>query len=163
LAFGVLAGHSDWAPLYVWALGNAVARTNGTSGYPPGWGGAYFLNTAEWVTQPDGKPDINQYNIAKRLNWATTFLYQQNDPYGERLTPAQIAALKADPLNGGKPMANQDYLLNTRAVLVMASILDKKGLANVRATYPELDQCLAIVNRMVHSIGSMSPRASVVL
>lgn len=162
LAFGVLTGHSDWAPFYVWALGNAVARSNGTSGYPPGWGGAYYLNTVEWVTRPDGKPDQNQFNAAKRLDWGGAFLYQQNDPNGARPTPAQISALKDDPLNGGKAMVGNEYLMNTRAVLVMASILDKKGLANVRATYPELDKCLTNVDRMVRNYGSVNPRASVV-
>ena len=162
LAFGVLTGHSDWAPLYLWALGNAIARTNGTSGYPPGWGGAYYLNTTEWALGPDGKPDQNRYNPAKRLDWATTFLYQQNDPNGARPTPAQIAALKDDPLNGGKAMTGNEYLMNTRAVLVMAAYLDKKGLANVRTTYPDLDKCVTIVDRMVRNAGSVNPRASLI-
>lgn len=162
LSFGVLTGHSDWAPLYVWALSNAIARTNGTSGYPPGWGGAYYLNTAEWVMGPDGKPDQNKYNPAARLDWGSTFLYQQNDPNGARPTPAQMAALKDDPLNGGKAMVGSEYLMNTRAVLVAASVLDKKGLANVRATYPELDKCIANVDRMVRNAGSVNPRAAIV-
>src|SRR6187431_2596566 len=35
LAFGILTGHSDWLPLYLFSLGNVIARTNGTSGWPP--------------------------------------------------------------------------------------------------------------------------------
>ena len=131
-------------------------------GYPPGWGGAYYLNTAEWVMGPDGKPDQNKYNPAARLDWGSTFLYQQNDPNGARPTPAQMAALKDDPLNGGKAMVGSEYLMNTRAVLVAASVLDKKGLANVRATYPELDKCIANVDRMVRNAGSVNPRAAIV-
>jgi hypothetical protein len=163
LAFGVLTGHPDWAPFYVWALGNAIARSNGTSGYPPGWGGAYYLNTNEWVVGGDGKSDQNRYDPAKRLDWGGAFLYQQNDPNGARPTASQIAALKDDPLNSGRAMVGNEYLMNTRAALVMASILDKKGLANVRATYPELDKCIANVDRMVRYYGSVKPRASVVV
>jgi hypothetical protein len=163
LAFGVLTGHSDWAPFYVWALGNAIARSNGTSGYPPGWGGAYYLNTSEWVIGADGKLDQNSYNTAKRLDWNGAFLYQQIDPSGARPTAAQIATLKDDPLNGGKAMVGHEYLMNTRAVLVTASSLDKKGLANVRAAYPELDTCIANVDRMIRNYGSVNPRASVVV
>ena len=60
-------------------------------------------------------------------------------------------------------MVGNEYLMNTRAVLVTASVLDKKGLANVRATYPELDRCIANVDRMVRNYGSINPRASVTL
>lgn len=162
LAFGVLTGHSDWAPFYLWALGNVVARSNGTSGYPPGWGGAYYLNTNEWVVGPDGKPDQSKFDPAKSLDWSGAFLYQQNDPNGARPTAAQIAALKDDALNGGKAMVGNESLMASRAVLVMASYLDKKGLANVRAMYPDLDTCIANVDRMVRNYGSVNPRASVV-
>jgi len=163
LAFGVLTGHSDWTPLYLWALGNAVARTNGTSGYPPGWGGAYYLNTCEWVTKPDGTLDQSQFNASKPLDWYGSFLYLQKDPSSTPPTQAQVAALKADPLNGGKAMAGQEYLMTTRAVLVMAAHLEKKGLANVRAVYPELDKCIATVDHMVRANGTMNPRTSVIL
>jgi hypothetical protein len=162
LAFGVLTGHSDWAPMYVWALGNVIARTNGTSGYPPGWGGAYYLNTHEWVTKPDGTPDQSQFDKSKPLDWHGAFLYQTNDPNGERLTPAQIETLKVDPFNRGRAMVGGEYLMTTRAVLVMADYLDKKGFANVRATYPELEKCIATADRMVRANGSVNPRVSVV-
>ena len=85
------------------------------------------------------------------------------DPNGSPLNPAQIAALKADPLNGGKAMTGNESMMATRAVLVMAAYLDKKGLANIRATYPELDKCVTNADRMVRSYGSVNPRASVVL
>src|SRR5262249_52940209 len=46
MAFGVLTGHSDWAPLYLWALKNAIdrcsnAKTWQQGGFPPGWGTPY--------------------------------------------------------------------------------------------------------------------------
>lgn len=142
LAFGVLTGHSDWTPLYLWALKNAIDRTSGKSGYPPGYGGAYYM--------PGDQPD-----------WKTSWLKGIPTLGGaEPPTAAQIATLNADPLNGGKAMVGGEYLMTTRAALVMASQLDKKGLANVRATYPDLDTCITNVNRMV---GSTNPRASVIL
>jgi len=162
LAFGVLTGHADWVPLYLWALKNAIDRTSGKSGYPVGWGSAYFLNAFEWAKKPDGTYDQGQYDTSKPLDWYGTFLFQQNDPNGRRPTAEEVAALKADPLNGGKAITGQEYLMNTRAVLVMASYLDKKGLANVRAMYPDLDTCIANVDRMVRNYGSVNPRASVV-
>ena len=53
-----------------------------------------------------------------------------------KLSKAQHDALVADPLNGGKAMMGEEYMMTTRAALVMADHLDKKGLAAVRATYP---------------------------
>jgi len=145
LAFGVLTGHADWAPLYVWALGNAIARTNNTSwqqgGYPPGWGGAYYMDIAP--------------------SWYDSFVAMKDGPDGGP-TQAQIDALKVDPLNGGKAMVGQEYLMTTRAVLIMADYLDKQGICNVRGTYPELDKCIQICETMNRSYGSMNPRVSVI-
>lgn len=165
LAFAVLTGHSDWAPLYLWALGNVIARTNGTSGYPVGWGGAYYLNTQEWKKDAQGNWDQSQYDSSKPLDWYTSFLFQANDPNGPTLSPAEIASLKADPFHGGKAMNDQgnEYLMTTRAVIVMAMYLEKLGLVNVRAIYPELDTCFTNVDRMVRNYGLMNARVSVVL
>lgn len=145
LAFGVLSGHADWTPLYLWALKNAIDRTSGESGYPPGYGGAYYM--------PGDQPDW-------KSSWLTGIptLSGAQPP-----TAAQIATLTADPLNGGRAMIGNEYLMTTRAVLVMATYLESKGLANVRAMYPELDTCIANVDRMVRNYGSMNPRVSVVL
>ena len=63
LAFGILTGHAGWAPLYLWCLGNVVARTNGTSGYPPGLGTSYRLNTVA------GGQDA----ALPKFTWAQTF------------------------------------------------------------------------------------------
>ncbi len=144
LAFGVLTGHSDWVPLYLWALKNAIDRTSGKSGYPPGYGGAYYL--------PDA-PD-----------WKTSWLTGVPTLAGaEPPTAAQIAILAADPLNGGVPMYGQEYLMTTRAALVMADYLDAKGLATVRTTYPDFDIALTNITRMFLHGGSVNPRVSVVL
>ena len=146
LAFGVLTGHSDWTPLYLWALKNAIDRTSGQSGYPPGFGAAYYLNGSS--------PD-----------WKTAYLNGIPGLGGaEPATPAEIAAIQKDPLNGGVALRGPAYLLNTRAVLVMAQYLDAKGLANVKAMYPSLDTCVTNVDRMLRNAKiQMYPRASVVL
>ena len=138
LAFGVLTGHSDWAPLYIWALKNAIDRTSGKSGYPVGYGGAYYMDN--------------------KASWYDSFLAMW-PPNAPPPTQAQIEILKADPFNGGKAMTGGEYLMTTRAVLVMGSYLDKKGLANVRAAYPDLDICITNVSRMV---GATNPRVSVI-
>lgn len=155
LAFGVLTGHADWAPLYLFLLGNAVARTNGTSGYLVGYGGAYYMST-----YPHGDTSKPRYT-----SWAQSFA-ELADPTAPNTDPsytdAIIAKLKADQFNGGKAFTGQGYLMSARAVLVMASYLDKKGLANVRQAYPDLDVCIANVQKMHLAYGSVSPRTSVI-
>lgn len=142
LAFGVLTGHADWAPFYVWALKNVIDRTNNTpwqsGGFPPGWGTPYYV---------DAKP-----------TWYDAFVTGNIDVHPSQ---AQIDALKLDPLNGGKAMQGQEYLMTTRAALVMADYLDKNGLANVRAAYP-LDTCLQICTTMNKNYGAMNPRVAVI-
>ena len=144
LAFGVLTGHSDWTPLYLWALKNAIDRTSGQSGYPPGYGGAYYLD----ATQPD---------------WKTAWLKGIANLGGaEAPSPAQVADLTADPYHGGVAMIGAEYLMTTRAVLVMADYLDKKGLAGVRQAYPDFDAGLKNINRMFSNYGRVNARVSVV-
>lgn len=162
LGFGVLTGHSDWVPLYLWALKNAIDRTSGMSGYPPGYGGAYYLNTRPYKLDANGKTIKDDFDITKpQFSWKDAFLYQQIDPESSGLTQAQIDKLMVDPLNGGTAMTGREYLMTTRAVLIMAAHLEKKGIANVRGTYPELDKCIANVARMTR--GSINLRTSVIM
>jgi len=165
LAFGVLTGHTDWIPFYVWALGNVIARTNGTSGFPPGYGTPYYMNRVPWKTDATGKPMPGEFNMtATPFNWAQSADYcMTTDRDGSPLRPEQIAVLKADPLNGGKAMTGIESMMCTRAVLIAAAYLEKKGLANIRATYPELDRCVANADRMVRNSGSVNPRVSLIL
>ena len=155
LALGVLTGHSDWTPLYLWALGNVIARTNGTSGFPPGYGTPYYMGIGP---NGGGSPRFK--------SWAEAFEEIKNsaDPniHNTGLTQAVYDRLKADPLNGGKAFAGQEYMLTTRATLVMADYLDKKGLAQVRATYPDFDGCLYNAHKMVLAGGYVNPRVSVI-
>jgi hypothetical protein len=156
LAFGVLSGHSDWAPLYLWALGNVVARTNGTSGFPPGYGTPYYMGVG-----PNGA-------VSPRFkSWGEAFdeIKNSTNPniHNTGLTQTVYENLKADPLYGGKAFMGQESMMATRAVLVMAAYLDKKKLANVRATYPDFDTCLINVNRMFLAYGLVNARASVVI
>jgi len=163
VAFGILTGHSEWTNFWLWMLGNVIARTNGTSGYPVGWGMAYYLNTCPWLKNPDGSWNYNAYDTSKPFGWREAFQWLQNDNSGTPPTRAQLDALKADPLNGGVAMSLIESIMTTRSVLVMAAYLEKKGLANVRAMYPELDTCIANADRMVRNHGSVNPRASVIL
>lgn len=162
LAFALLTGHSEWASVYLFALGNAIDRTSGKSGYPVGWGGAYYLNTYEWAKEPSGKWNQNAYDANKPLDWYTSFLFMQNDPNGPRPTQEQIDTLKADPLNGGIAMEGHEYLMTTRAVLVMANHLDKAGIVGVRKAHPDFDTCLTNVDRMYRANGKVNARDSVV-
>lgn len=160
LAFGVLTGHADWAPLYLWALKNAIDRTSGESGYPVGWGGAYYLNTCPWLKNADGSWNYDGYDTSKPFNWKQAFDWLQNDNSGTPPSADQLAKLAVDPFNGGVAMSGYEYLMNTRAVLVMAADLELRGFLNVRGTYPNLDKCIFNVTRMLKDT---NPRASVVL
>lgn len=168
LAFGVLTGHSDWVSLYLWALKNAIDRTSGKSGYPVGYGGAYYLNTRPYKLDANGKTIKDDFDLSKpQFDWKGAYLYQQIDPESSGLTQAQIDALEADQFNavgGFKPYVGLEYLMRTRAVLVMAQRLDKLGMAAVRATYPDLDTCLFNVERQLQAKDAgIALRTSVVL
>lgn len=142
LAFGVLTGHADWAPLFMWALNQVIDRFSGNSGWPPAWFG-YYLD----CTQP---------------NWAAAFTALQANNFGSvSPTAAQIAALAADPFNGGAAMEGAESFQATQAVLAMAQYLDNQGILAVRATYPLLDACFATVSRFILSAGIQEPRHAV--
>lgn len=147
LAFGVLTGHSDWTPLYLWALKNAIDRNSNEltwqqGGFPPGWGTPYYLEP--------------------KATWYDAFLFQMSDPAVQGPTQAQVDALKLDPLNGGKAMQGREYFQTTRAALVMADYLDKRGLAPVRANYPQFDAALSNAQAMFRDVGYVNPRVSVI-
>lgn len=145
LAFGVLTGHSDFIPIYLWALENAIDRTSGKSGLPPGWGVPYYLDG----TKP---------------TWRAAWLAGVPAISGAAPpTPAEIATLTADPLNGGMAMYLNEAMMTTRAVLVTAQYLHAKGLVDVKAAHPDLDLCFANADRMCRSYGAMNPRVSIVL
>jgi hypothetical protein len=79
------------------------------------------------------------------------------------MTQTVYESLKADPLYSGKAFMGQGSMMTTRAALVMAAYLDKKKLANVRATYSDFDACLTNANRMFRAYGSVGARTSVVI
>lgn len=151
LAFGVLTGHTDWVNLFLWSLGNTIFRTSNLTGYPPGMGTAYRLNcyVGGKVT---GAPNT----------WKSAFDELVVDPEIPFITQAVHDKLVADPLNGGKAFLWSEYMMTTRAVLVMADYLDRKGLAPVRATYPEFDAALGNAETMFKAWGKVNPRVSVV-
>lgn len=155
LAFGVLTGHSDWAPLFLWTLGNPIARTSGKSGWPQCYPVAYYMNTIAKgdVLQADTVPP------APRLTWAQAF----DDQVAHHLVTmpqAEHDAIKADPSNGGKLCARDGggggdgtMFAGVRFALIAADHVDKLGLAGVRAMYPEFDTCLSNVQGMLTNKG----------
>lgn len=165
LAFGVLTGHSEWIPLYLWALKNAIDRTSGKSGYPPGYGGAYYMNRFPWKLDASGNPISGALDTSGvPFTWAQSAKYcMAVDPDGSPLTADQQQTLVEDPLNKGVAMVGREYLMTTRTVIVTAQYIHAKGLADVKAAYPDLDLCFANVDRMVRAGGDINARQSVVL
>ena len=151
LAFGILTGNSDWLPLYLFSLGNMIARTNGTSGWPPSLCTPYRIPTAD----PVSKTPLR--------TWRQAFDALMTEPEA-RLSSDAHDRILANPLNGGRlaPEEPYGYHFTTRAVLVMAAHLESKGLANIRAVYPDLDTCIGNVTRMARNFGSINPRVAVV-
>jgi len=162
LAFGVLTGHTDWVPVFLFALGNLISRLDGASGWPPGAGTPYFIQTCEWSGTPP-KPVATS-----PFTWKEAFLALGNIPVDRDsgtkplLTAAQISALQRDPLNGGVAMINNAYMESTRAAMVMADYLDKQKLANVRGTYSSFGTCLTNAQAMFKAWGQVWPKVSVI-
>lgn len=166
LAFGILTGHSDWAPLYLWALKNVIDRTSGKSGFPVGWGTPYYLQPYPHKLDANGKVINDTLDTSKpQFGWYEAFLYSKDDPQapGSGPTQAKIDVLKLDPFNGGKSMQGHEYNMTTRAALVMAQYLNAKGIVDVKAVYPDLDLCVANIDRMTRANNAMNARVSVVL
>jgi len=165
LAFGVLTGHSDWAPVFLFALGNLISRLSGKSGWPPGVGGAYHIQIFESAKNADG--DVEP-NTERPLTWAQAYTalgsssVVKSDQGHISLSAEQVAALQNDPLNGGVPAIKNAYLETTRAAMVMADYLDKQKLAKVRQTYSTFDTCLTNVQAMFRAWGRVSPKVSVI-
>lgn len=145
LAFGILTGHSEWTALYLFALGNAIDRTSGKSGWPPAWSGYY----------QDGA----------QTSWANSFMAGYPGLSGaEPPSAALVAQLTADPFNAANGYAvvgTGEYMEGTRAGLAMALYLTNENILNVRATYPDLDLCYANAHRMVLKSGGVGPRHSI--
>ena len=84
-----------------------------------------------------------------------------NDDGTPALTAAQVAALQADPFNGGVPMTGGEYLQTTMAVIAAAQFIDNQGILAVRTTFPNLDACYATVTKMVVSTGYNEARHAI--
>jgi hypothetical protein len=146
LAFAVLTGHSDWEPLFLWTLGNIIARTNGTSGWPPALSATYYM-----FTVPGGGN-----SALPRYTWAQAFDDQMANPY-THLSKADHDAILAAPLKLS-PLQDGTSLMGARFVLTLADYLDKKGLAKVRKEYPDFDTCLTNANNLMKSYGRIAER-----
>lgn len=146
LAFGVLTDHPEWISIFLFKLGNTIARCSGKSGWPPCVPTPYRIPTLGYTT------------------WAEAFDGLMTEPE-VMMSQAAHDKIIADPINGGF-LSDQEpygYHFTTRAVLVMADYLDKKGLANVRGAYPDFDIALKNMETMFLNFGSVNPRVSVVL
>jgi hypothetical protein len=134
LEFAVLTGHSDWTQLFLWALGNIVARTNGTSGWPLALCAVYYMNTV-----------LGGYSAApgaKQFTWSEAFDNQLVPADAINvLSKEEYDAIVANPQKLF-PKYDGTSLMGARFVLTAADYLDKKGLAKVRATYKDFDSCL---------------------
>jgi hypothetical protein len=82
-----------------------------------------------------------------------------------KISQAEHDALVSDQYHGGQFTPSQDnsYAVGTRAVLVQAKHLDNIGVLKVSGKYPELDACVANVDKMVRGRGVMNPRVSIIL
>lgn len=141
-AFCVLVGLDDFKQLYTWAFGNAVWRSNGTSGWPVAWC-PYYLPSGTFKTNGE--------------LWA--WFSNTSEVSAERRD-----ALNADQYNGGHMADGSmgNYCNSTRAVLCMGVYLQDIGAIDLKATYPELETCYANFDRMVRNNGTVSPRTSYV-
>ena len=82
----------------------------------------------------------------------------------EQISQAEHDALVSDQYHGGSFTPSQDnsYAVGTRAVLVQAKHLDNIGVLKVSGKYPELDACVANMDKMVRRRGVMNPRVSII-
>jgi hypothetical protein len=158
LGWMVLIGLEEWQQVYLWCLKNAIDRSSGKSGYPPGWGTAYYLRILPYVA--GSNPPIIDFN-APYLDWAESFATLLTTAEGG-ISQDQYDALLADPYNGGVAMQGQEYNVNMRQVLVQAQYLNDNDICPVRAMYPELDACANTLESQTRAYGLMNMRASVV-
>lgn len=164
LPFGVLTGHADWEEFYLWTLGNPIARTNGTSGYPPGLGTSYRLATGplKTVTNEFGTFYTTEVDETKpQFTWAEAVKELLNHPEVD-LSPEKYDYIIKNPMNGGAAMMGKEYYRTTRATVVIADCLDRKGLAKVRLAYPELDTCIENAERMFRNYNAVDPKMSII-
>jgi hypothetical protein len=158
LAFGVLTEHDDWEEFYLWCLKQAVALTNGTSGWPVGFG------TPVWLCQYKNNDPANP----RFKTWGEAFDDIYTTTEGETVNPAltgnaaAYAKLKADPYNGGFAFQDVTRTAQTRGNLITAKYLHQQSICDVYSVYPELDTCIANAERMVRNGGFIEARQSFV-
>lgn len=144
VAWMVLIGLSDWSDLYLYLLQNVIDRTSGTSGFPPGWGGFYYMD-------------------ASKPSWAAAFAdLAINNQQSLSPTTAQYAALAANPLDPGTGeytiVVGWEYLMGTHSVLSGAIYLDNQGFLATRAKYPGLDASIALIKKQLGTGAPINPR-----
>jgi hypothetical protein len=154
LLFGVLLGRSDFKEACEWMVQESIDKVNGRTGAPPAFPDPYYfiigptlqhLDPAQYPgpTYPDSLyfPDLGTAFVG----WA------QNDmaSKGGQITASQLAALQADPLNGGVLIQTQDDYVNyVRGVCAAATYLNALGLILM----PDAPACLDRMNKYVQGL-----------
>lgn len=160
LGEGVLTGHDDWIPLYLWALQSEIVLTDGSAGVPPGYGSIYYAD----ATQPDWK---SAWLFGVVQDWNPDGTIKDYLGGAEAPTAAELAKVAADPFNGYVPVkGGMEPLMVRRAVFVQAQYLSDNWAAfglpgqSPRDMYPTLDTCVVTVDRLLKSDPSnkMDPR-----
>ncbi len=150
LAFGVLTGHTEFTQMYLWCLGQPIARTRGGPGdWPPAMCTAYKFSTVPGGADPN----------LPRFTYKQAFdnLFNNSAEAEILLTTADHDEIMANPL---KYWHGQDdtSAMGCYAVLAQADQLDAKGLAGVRVMYPEFDKCLINATNLMKDLGHMYER-----
>lgn len=162
-----------WGPIYIKTLRNLMARVNGDGlgQWPPAMPTWYWANVCSDTTgradQGTFRPGVIPYAGFPTL-WTeyTKVQLAGIEPSGNnsQITAAQVAALAADPLNGGKFLNGMDgeYLCWMIGALADVVYNDRGVLAGaISAAYPNLEQAYAQQMVMMGKWGSLTPQCSI--
>lgn len=152
----------EWRPLYIWSLGQQMARTNGRE-WPPADPCVYYIALFK-----DSTPTSN-YGTVYYDSWALCrAAYEDGQRNGTdqlglngSLSGAQIDALHRDPFNGGHYLQPSEYNSHLFGALAYAVHLDRKWGGLISQTYPELERVYAEQYVLTKDWGNISPQNSI--
>ena len=155
LGFAVLVGFSDWLAAYKWKLGSTIARTNGKSGWPRAFCTPYWLTYGPDLREGPYYPADPAAGRSDQYyqSWGELWKGFALKLLGNQISAETVAALAADPENGGvwAQSNGPDYLIYTRGVLALAVY---NGIG-------EAVEPLSFLDKMVAKKGYMTARWSV--
>lgn len=135
LAWLVLTGHTEFNALYLWQLHGMIDMASGKTAWPPALLAEYYIYMGAG-TAAGALPSWG----AIWTNYSTPGAIGNQVDNGA-ITPAILAAVKADPFNGGnllQPDGQGDYFQESRQCFAAAMYLTKQGILNVLAALPDL-------------------------